>query len=87
MQPPNSGILAGMSRDQLQAMLTAAQQAYTELMLGQKGVAFSYTQGDGTRSVTYQATSVANITSLIQQLQKALGMPHARRRAMRFRYG
>ncbi|QCR38955.1 gpW family head-tail joining protein [Nissabacter sp. SGAir0207] len=86
MQTPNSGLLAGMSPAQLKKMLADAQTAYGELLMGKKGVSFSYTQGDGTRSVTYQPTSVADVTSLIQQLQKALGMRHSPRRAMRFRY-
>lgn len=86
MQTPQSGTFAGMSRAQLQALLTQAQNALVELQLGKKGVSFSYTQGDGTRSVTYQPTSVADVTAQIMQLQKALGLPHARRRAARFRY-
>lgn len=86
MQTPQSSLLAGMSRAQLQAMLTQAQSALIELQLGKKGVSFSYTQGDGTRSVVYQPTSVADLTALIMQLQRALGMPHSRRRAARFRY-
>ena len=86
MQTQKEGLLAGMSRAQLAAMLASAQQAYTELLMGKKGVSFSYSQGDGTRSVTYQATTVANITMLIKQLQKALGINQASRRPMRFRY-
>jgi len=86
MQTPKSGPLAGMSRDQLTAMLASAQEAYTELLMGKKGVSFSYSQGDGTRSVTYQATTVANITMLISQLQKALGIVQRGRRPIRFRY-
>jgi hypothetical protein len=86
MHPTRNNLLAGMSRAQLQAMLTQAQTALVELQLGKKGVSFSYTQGDGTRSVSYQPTSVADVTSLIMQLQQALGMPGSRRRAVRFRY-
>lgn len=87
MQQRNNGLLAGMSRDQLAAMLANAQQAYGELLMGKKGVSFSYSQGDGTRSVSYQPTSVADITALIQQLQKALGIGgRSPRRSVRFRY-
>jgi len=86
MHPTRNSLLAGMSRAQLQAMLTQAQTALIELQLGKKGVSFSYTQGDGTRSVSYKPTSVADVTSLIMQLQQALGMPGTRRRAVRFRY-
>jgi len=86
MQTPQSGLLAGMSREQMQAMLAEAQKTLIELQLGKKGVSFSYTQGDGTRSVTYQPTSVADVTSVIMQLQNALGVRGSRRRAVRFRY-
>lgn len=86
MQKPRTGILTGMSAAQLQAMLSQAQTALIELQMGKKGVSFSYTQGDGTRSVTYQPTSVADVTSLILQLQQALGIRSARRHAVRFRY-
>lgn len=82
---PRSTIFAGMSRDQLQAALTTAQQAYIELATGAKGVSFSYSQGDGTRSVTYQPTDVAQLNQLILQLQSALGLS-AGRRAIRVRY-
>jgi len=85
MQIPNSGILAGMPRAVLQSMLTNAQQAYLELSMGKKGVSFSYTQGDGTRSVAYQPTSTGDLTQLIMQLQRALGQG-GRRRMVRFRY-
>ena len=86
MTPLNSGILAGMSRADLQSMLTSAQQAYAELSLGKKGISFSYTQGDGTRSVTYQPTDIAQLTQFIMQIKRALGMPGGRRRQVRFRY-
>ena len=54
--------------------------------MGKKGVSFSYTQGDGTRSVAYQPTSVEQLTQFIMQLQRALGQG-GRRRMVRFRYG
>ncbi|ARF52775.1 gpW family head-tail joining protein [Pantoea stewartii] len=85
MQSPNADLLVGMSRDQLQALLAQAQSALIELQMGKKGVSFSYSQGDGNRSVTYQPTSVADVTSLIMQLQRALGIG-GRRRRLRFRY-
>lgn len=84
---PNSSLLAGaMTRDQLQSALTSAQQAYLELSSGAKGVAFSYTQGDGTRSVSYQQTDIGQLTALIQLLQAQLGIVKRPRRALRFRY-
>jgi len=85
--PVPCGIFAGMTQAQLEAALAAAQAAYIELMTGKKGVTFSYTQGDGAKSVTYQATSVANITAFIMQLQQALGLCCGRRRPLRPVYG
>lgn len=84
---PNSSLLAGaMTRDQLQAALTSAQQAYLELSTGAKGVSFSYTQGDGTRSVSYQQTDIGQLTALIQLLQAQLGIVKRPRVTLRFRY-
>lgn len=83
----NSSLLAGaMTRDQLQAALTSAQQAYLELSTGAKGVSFSYTQGDGTRSVGYQQTDIGQLTALIQLLQAQLGIVKRPRVTLRFRY-
>jgi len=86
MQPLDNGILAGMPRASLQSMLTSAQQAYAEMAMGKKTVSLSYTQGDGTRSVAYQPTSMAQLTQFIMQVKRALGMPGGRRHQVRFRY-
>ncbi|MEX6095901.1 gpW family head-tail joining protein [Morganella morganii] len=51
---------------------------------GAKGVSFSYTQGDGTRSVSYQQTSLGDLLALIQTIQAMLGI--SRRRPIRVRY-
>jgi len=84
---PNSSLLAGaMTRAQLQEALTAAQQAYLELSTGSKGVSFSYTQGDGTRSVSYQQTDIGQLMALIQLLQAQLGIVKRPRKTLRFRY-
>ena len=83
----NCGPLAGMTPEQLKAALAAAQEAYTELLLGNKGVSFSYAQGDGTRSVTFQGTSLPNLVMFIKDLQQALGIcPCSRSRYQRVRY-
>ncbi|EMY3532459.1 phage head-tail adapter protein [Yersinia ruckeri] len=83
----NTSLLAGaMTRAQLQEALTRAQQAYIELSSGAKGVSFSYAQGDGTRSVTYQQTDISVLVGLIQLLQAQLGIVKRSRRALRFRY-
>lgn len=83
----NCGPLAGMTPDQLRVALAAAQNAYTEMMTGQKGVSFSYTQGDGTRSVTFKPTSLENLNQFIRQIQQELGICVCPRgRYQRFRY-
>ncbi|AVX38684.1 MULTISPECIES: gpW family head-tail joining protein [Yersinia] len=83
----NTSLLAGaMSRVQLEEALNRAQQAYIELSSGAKGVSFSYAQGDGTRSVTYQQTDIGTLMGLIQLLQAQLGVVKRPRRALRFRY-
>lgn len=84
---PQTSLLTGaMTRAQLQEALTAAQQAYLELSTGSKGVSFSYTQGDGTRSVSYQQTDMGKLMALIQLLQAQLGIVKRPRKTLRFRY-
>ncbi len=83
---PSVSIFDGMTRDQLAAALAAAQAAYLRLATGAQGVSFSYTQGDGTRSVTYSAASIANLSALIRQLQQALGIVCRARAPIRFMY-
>ncbi|MEI7411071.1 gpW family head-tail joining protein [Pectobacterium aroidearum] len=83
----NTSLLAGaMTREQLEDALMKAQQAYIDLASGSRGVAFSYTQGDGTRSVSYQQSSISDLMNLIQLLQAQLGVVARPRRPMRFRF-
>ncbi|MEG0280294.1 MAG: gpW family head-tail joining protein [Morganella sp. (in: enterobacteria)] len=77
-------LLTGMSKEQLKQALNQAQQAYIDLSTGAKGVSFSYTQGDGTRSVSYQQTSLGDLLALIQTIQAMLNI--SRRRPIRVRY-
>ncbi len=77
-------LLTGMSDAQLKQALVQAQQAYIDLSTGAKGVSFSYTQGDGTRSVSYQQTSLGDLLALIQTIQAMLNI--SRRRPIRVRY-
>lgn len=83
---PAVGLLAGMPRDVLQANLTQAQQAYIDLLSGVKGESYSYTQGDGTKSVTYTRANIEALAALIQTLQSQLGVVSRARRPMRFRF-
>ena len=83
---PATSIFAGMSTDQLQAALTAAQSAYTTLLTGGKIVTVSYTQGDGAKSVTYAKAQIGDLTMLIRQLQAQLGVISTPRRAIGVRF-
>jgi hypothetical protein len=74
-----------MSTDKLRASLAEAQQAYLDLSTGAKGASYSYTQGDGSKSVTYTQTNIAQLTALIRQLQAQLGLISRTRRPLRFR--
>lgn len=84
---PSQSILTGMTRFQLQQALNCAQQAYIELMTGEKGVKFSYTQGDGTKSVEYVVTDQGKLTAFIQLLQAQLGIRCRTRRPINFSFG
>lgn len=81
----SSGILAGMTEAQLRAALAAAQQAYIDLSTGGKPVSVAYTQGNGSRSITYVQTDLPKIAALIQTIQRQLGIG-SRRHAVGFLY-
>ncbi len=83
----NTSLLAGgMTDEELRDALQKAQQAYIDLSTGSRGVSFSYTQGDGTRSVSYQQSSLADLLALIQLLQAQLGIVARPRKPVRFRF-
>lgn len=83
---PRTSIFAGMARPQLERALASAQQAYIELTTGGKVQVAAFTQGDGSKSVTYTAASLPNLVALIKELQVQLGIVHHGRRPMRFGY-
>ena len=83
----NTSLVAGsMTDEQLRDALQKAQQAYIDLTTGSRGVSFSYSQGDGTRSVSYQQSSLADLLALIQLLQAQLGIVARPRKPVRFRF-
>jgi hypothetical protein len=82
----NTGLLAGLPTAKLQQALADAQQAYLDLSTGAKGASYSYTQGDGAKSVTYTQTNIAQLSALIRQLQAQLGIVSRTRRPVRFRF-
>lgn len=83
---PRTSIFAGMTTAQLQAGLASAQQAYIDFSSGGKIVTATYAQGDGQKSVTYTAASIANLTALIKEFQAQLGIIRLGRRPTRFVY-
>lgn len=70
----SQSILAGLTQDQLQLMLTEAQTAYGQLMAGGKVVSVSY---EG-KSVTYSQAQSGDLVSWIMLLQRALGIGGSR---------
>lgn len=82
----NPSLLAGRSTVQLQADLAAAQQAYIDLSTGNKGESYSYSQGDGSKSVTYTRANLAQLVALIRDLQAQLGIIARARRPVRFNF-
>lgn len=79
-------LLAGMQTSALQKALANAQQAYLDLSTGAKGESYSYTQGDGSKSVTYTKANLPDLVALIQSLQAQLGIVVRPRRAMTVRF-
>ena len=83
---PSKTILAGMDASVLQARLAQLQQAYLDLSSGAKGETYSYTQGDGAKSVTYSRANIGQLTMAIRQIQAQLGIICAPRSALRPRF-
>lgn len=86
MFDPTTSLLAGRPTAQLQIDLANAQQAYIDLSTGAKGESYSYTQGDGSKSVTYTQANLGALTALIRTLQLQLGVVTRGRKPVRFRF-
>lgn len=82
--PPRTTILTGMTQEAAAAALAQAQADYIALMSGNKGESFSYTQGDGAKSVTYTRANVAGLVQLIGMLQTLAGVSRRSRRPVQF---
>lgn len=83
---PCNTMFTGMTQQQLQAALATAQQAYIDLLTGNKGVSFSYSQGDGSKTVSYKPADAGALAALIRELQQASGLIVRARRPVRFVY-
>jgi len=79
----STSILAGRSTVQLQADLAQLQQAYIDLSSGAKGESYSYTQGDGAKSVTYTRANISQLVAAIREIQVQLGIITRGRRPIR----
>lgn len=64
-----TSILDGVDIGTLQAQLVKMQQAYMDLSTGAKGESFSYSQGEGARSVTYTRANIGQLVQAIIALQ------------------
>lgn len=73
-------VFDGMTQVQLRAALASAQAALIDLQTGKAYSTLSYAQGDGSKSVSKRVTNVGELTALIAQLQRALGIGGRRRR-------
>ncbi|MBU9550398.1 gpW family protein [Burkholderia multivorans] len=80
------GAYDGRSRADLQAQLTALLMAYDQLAEGQSVASASYSQSDGSRSVTFRQTDLGLLDGLISKLQEQLGIVRRARRQIRFVY-
>lgn len=78
---PSTNNFTGVPRETLLQWLGTAQQALNDLNTGAKGESYSYTQGDGSKSVTYTRANLGQLQAYISELQYALGI--RRRRAIR----
>ena len=64
-----TSILDGVSVQTLQTQLASMQAAYLQLTSGGKVASASYTQGDGSRSITYTQANIGELTQAIIAVQ------------------
>lgn len=84
--PSRPGLFDGLQRSELEVALAAAQRALLALQSGSSVASVSFGQGETSRTVTYRSTDTSKLIVLIAQIQKALGVPGARRRPMRIAF-
>lgn len=76
-------ILDGISLTALQSQLSALQQALFALDAGSYVVTATYTQGDGSKSVTYTAADRARLTQAILSVQTQIARVQGQRMNVR----
>ena len=83
---PSRSLLAGMDDSVLRARLAQMQQDYLDLSSGRKPQSAAYSQGDGSKSITYTVANIGQLTIAIRQLQAQLGIITSPRGALRPRF-
>ena len=76
---PATSDLTGIPSETLLQWLSEAQTAQHNLMTGAQGENYAYTQGDGSKSVTYTRANIGQLTAYIQSLKAQLGISRGRR--------
>lgn len=74
---------AGIAPSTLQTWLTNVQQAIQDLTTGGKAETAAYTQGDGSKSVTYTRADLGALRERANSLAQVLYGRRYRRRAVR----
>lgn len=76
---PTTSDLANVPRLMLVQWQLEAMTALHQLSTGQKGESYSYTQGDGSKSVTYTRANINDLRAWLAKLNAQLGMNSGRR--------
>lgn len=71
--------LANVPRNTLIQWQLEAMTALHKLSTGQQGEAYSYTQGDGAKSVTYTRANIDDLRAWLAKLNAQLGVSSGRR--------
>jgi len=77
------GVYDGRSATDLRARLTALLAAYDALVAGAQAAQASYSQGDGSKSVTFRPADINQLRMDITLLQQKLGIIGRGRRGIR----
>ncbi len=70
--PRRRSVLDGMDLNTLQAQLTTLQTAYLAVSAGGKSESVSYTQGEGSKAVTYTRASIPSLQNAIRLVQRQI---------------
>lgn len=82
----NFGAFHGWTAPQIDTAIASIQKAILELGTGDKGESYAYTQGNGSKSVTYTRADMGTLRALLQEAMQARYGSAARRRPIGFRY-